>query len=87
VIVRDLRPELDGLELMSANMDEDCRTRAAQVKEQTGWAGLGCSDAHQEDRVGHCFTIFDHAVRDQRDLVEAIRSGAAVPRERIGARV
>src|SRR5436309_3997205 len=47
-ILRGERPELDGLELMTSNMDADCRRRAAAVREEYGLAGLGSSDAHQE---------------------------------------
>jgi predicted metal-dependent phosphoesterase TrpH len=48
-ILRRERPELDGLELMTSNMDAECRRRAAGVREEYGLAGLGSSDAHQED--------------------------------------
>jgi predicted metal-dependent phosphoesterase TrpH len=48
-ILRRERPELDGLEVMTSNMDAECRRRAAGVREEYGLAGLGSSDAHQED--------------------------------------
>lgn len=76
------RPELDGLELMTNNMDAECRRQAARVFEQHRLAGLGSSDAHQEAVVGACFTEFGVTVRDTRDLVEAIRGRRTTPQER-----
>ncbi len=83
-IVRELRPELDGLEVMTSNMDADCRRRAAAVRQSERWTPVGSSDAHQEAVIGCCFTEFSQRIRDQRDLIEALRSGDAVPHERAG---
>jgi predicted metal-dependent phosphoesterase TrpH len=80
-ILRDDKPDLDGLELMTNNMDADCRRRAAEVQRKHSLAGLGSSDAHNEDVLGICYTEFDAAIRDRRDLVEAIRSRKCVARE------
>src|SRR5262249_46342162 len=57
-ILRSARPELDGLELMTNNMDDDLRRRAAEVQSEEGLAGLGSSDAHSEDMLGCCYTEF-----------------------------
>src|SRR5438046_1408936 len=53
-ILRREQPELDGLELLTGNMDADCRRRAALVRERLGLAGLGSSDAHDAARLGCC---------------------------------
>ncbi len=81
-ILRKERPELDGLELMTNNMDADCRRRAAVVQREHRLAGLGSSDAHQEDVLGVCYTEFAAPIRDPRDLVEAIRSRQTTAHER-----
>ena len=52
------KPDLDGLELMTSNMDADCRRRAAEVRARWSLAGLGSSDAHHEDTLGVCYTEF-----------------------------
>jgi hypothetical protein len=72
-ILRDKRPELDGLELMTSNMDADCRLRAAKVWQQRPLAGLGSSDAHHEDVLGFCYTEFVEPIDTMDDLVAAIR--------------
>jgi hypothetical protein len=82
-ILADRKPDLDGLELMTSNMDEDCRRRAARVRNEKSLAGLGSSDAHHEAVLGICYTEFDATIRDNRDLVEAIRSRRATACERI----
>jgi predicted metal-dependent phosphoesterase TrpH len=72
-ILRDEQPELDGLELMTSNMDPECRRRAAEVQRIQNLAGLGSSDAHAEDVLGICYTVFADTIRNGRDLAEAIR--------------
>jgi predicted metal-dependent phosphoesterase TrpH len=81
ILQRD-RPDLDGLELMSNNMDPDCRRKAAEVHSRLGLAGLGCSDAHHEDVLGFCYTDFDVPVHSMADLVSAIRGRRSTAHER-----
>jgi predicted metal-dependent phosphoesterase TrpH len=77
-ILRREQPALDGLELLTSNMDADCRRRAAEVRERLGVAGLGSSDAHDEYHLGCCYTDFPGRIRDRADLVDAIRGRHAV---------
>jgi predicted metal-dependent phosphoesterase TrpH len=74
--------DLDGLELMTSNMDADCRRRAAEVWGRRGLAGLGSSDAHHEDVLGLCYTEFPAGVERMADLVAAIRGRRTTARER-----
>lgn len=73
-VVRDSGAELDGIEVMSNNMDEELR-REAQVllKKYPHYAQLGNSDSHAPWSVGCCCTEFDAAIRTSADLVAAIR--------------
>lgn len=79
------RPKIDGMELMTKNMDADCRTRAARTRSRLEVTGLGSSDSHEEETLGFCFTEFAATIRDMADLVEAIRSRQAKARERASA--
>jgi predicted metal-dependent phosphoesterase TrpH len=81
-ILHEEQPALDGLELMTKNMDADCRRRAAQIHQQYPLAGLGCSDAHHQDELAVCYTEFRAVIRDNRDLAAAIRERRATARER-----
>ena len=82
-ILRDERPDLDGMELMTNNMDAECRRRAAEVRQQHGFAGLGSSDAHHEDVLGVCYTEFAAPIQSGRELAEAIRGRQLTARDRL----
>lgn len=86
-ILREEQPELDGLELMSSNMNAACRQKASATWQELNVAGMGSSDAHHESVVGCCFTHFDAEIRTNVDLVAAIRSRRTAARERVGQRV
>jgi predicted metal-dependent phosphoesterase TrpH len=74
---------LDGLELMTSNMDEECRRRAAEAAQRHGLAGLGSSDAHRVETLGVCYTVFDSPIRTAAGLVEALRCGKPTAYERL----
>jgi len=70
----EMRPEFDGLELMSGNMDDDLRAKAAELHGRLPHlAGLGNSDGHHPDTVGCSWTEFDAVIRTPQDIVRAIR--------------
>jgi predicted metal-dependent phosphoesterase TrpH len=81
-ILKRERPDLDGLELMSNNMDADTRRRAAELNDRLKLAGLGNSDAHRVETLGCCYTEFAATIRDMCDLVEAIRGRKTAPFDR-----
>ena len=78
-------PLLDGIEIMSSNMDNKLRqrARACHAHHQQPWARLGNSDGHQLPVVGCCYTVFPEPIRDQTDLLEAIRQANCDARERL----
>ena len=80
-ILKREEPELDGLELMTSNMDAECRRRAAAVRERLTLAGLGSSDAHDEQTLGFCHTDFPEGTRTMTDLVAAIRGRRVAARD------
>ncbi len=74
-LLADQRPELDGIEVMSNNMDPDLRVKAQELlKKFPRFAQLGNSDSHQPTTVGCCYTEFDAKIRTNADLVAAIRA-------------
>lgn len=78
-LLRDQRPELDGIEVMSNNMDPDLRARAADLLvKYPHFAQLGNSDSHDPATVGCCYTAFDADIRTAADLVAAIRGQKGV---------
>jgi predicted metal-dependent phosphoesterase TrpH len=78
-ILREQQPELDGIEVMSKNMDVTLRARAAVLLEKhPHFAQLGNSDSHEPETVGCCYTDFDASIRATADLVAAIRAKKGV---------
>jgi predicted metal-dependent phosphoesterase TrpH len=70
------QPELDGMEMMSNNMDSAMRAQAAAFRARfPQLTGLGNSDAHEIEVLGHCVTEFGVEVRTTAQLVAAIRGG------------
>lgn len=74
-ILEQKKPHFDGVELMSSNMDDDLRQKAAALHARhPEWAGLGNSDGHYLDKVGMCHTLFEVDIRGIGDVVNAIRN-------------
>jgi len=73
-LLREPGVELDGIEVISNNMDTDLRSRAADLLvSYPHYAQLGNSDSHAPGTVGCCYTDFDYTIRSTADLVAAIR--------------
>lgn len=78
-LLNEQKPELDGIEVMSNNMDRDLRAKAAELlKKYPHFAQLGNSDSHVPHTVGCCYTEFDAEIRTTADLVAAIRGKKGV---------
>jgi predicted metal-dependent phosphoesterase TrpH len=48
---------------------------AIELAQANGWRGVGGSDAHIVSHVGRCATRFERPIRDEQDLVHALREG------------
>lgn len=80
-LLKEQKPDLDGIEVMSNNMDRDLRKKAAALLEKyPDFAQLGNSDSHAPETVGCCYTDFDAEIRTNADLVAAIRGRKGVAR-------
>jgi len=70
---------VDAIEVANgSNTDRENRF-ARDVAAHLGLAGTGGSDAHSEHGLGKRVTVFDGGVTSERDLIDAIRSGAVSP--------
>lgn len=80
-LLAEQKAAIDGIEVMSNNMDKDLRKKAAKLLEKyPEFAQLGNSDSHQPHTVGCCYTDFDADIRTSADLVAAIRAKKGVAR-------
>jgi predicted metal-dependent phosphoesterase TrpH len=78
-VVKDSGAELDGIEVMSNNMEPELRVRAAALLQKyPHFAQLGNSDSHAPETVGCCYTDFAADIRTTADLVKAIRERKGV---------
>lgn len=80
-LVKETAVVLDGIEVLSNNMDDDLRTKAADLLVRfPHLAQLGNSDSHDPATVGCCYTDFATDIRTNADLVAAIRGRKGVAR-------
>lgn len=52
-----------------------------EVARRAGLGVTGGSDAHGPGEIGRCFTVFEDAIRAERDLVRAVKSGRCHPED------
>lgn len=80
-LVKETAVVLDGIEVLSNNMDDDLRAKAADLLARfPHLAQLGNSDSHDPATVGCCYTDFAADIRTNADLVAAIRGRKGVAR-------
>ncbi len=60
------------------NVDEENRF-AEEVARILGWSGTGGSDAHSVNGLGKGSTLFKGDIRNEQDLLEALRAGEFSP--------
>jgi len=72
---RPLFKQVDGIEVLNSKVTEKENRFASEVAKGIGLPGTGGSDAHQVSEVGVYATRFEAKIKDERDLVEALKSG------------
>jgi predicted metal-dependent phosphoesterase TrpH len=72
---RPLFKWVDGIEVLNSKVTEKENGFAREVAKGLGLPGTGGSDAHQVSEIGVYATRFDSKIQDEKDLVEALRSG------------
>ncbi len=73
---RPLFKWVDGVEVLNSKVTQKENTLASQVAEGLGLTAVGGSDSHEVGGVGIYATSFSENIRDERDLLEALRRGA-----------
>ncbi len=70
---------VDAIEVLNGKVTEKENIFAAEVATGLGLTSTGGSDAHEREEVGIFATGFEEALRDEKDLIEAIKTGYASP--------
>jgi predicted metal-dependent phosphoesterase TrpH len=89
---RALFDYVDAVEVLNGKVTEKENAFALAVTEGLGLPGTGGSDAHEAAEVGVYATEFYAEIRNERDLLEALKSGSYSPvafqrQKQIGARL
>ncbi len=67
--------QVHGMEVCNGMVTEEENNMARNVADALGLIKVGGSDAHIAKAVGTCVTNFSEFVRDEKDLVAALRRG------------
>jgi predicted metal-dependent phosphoesterase TrpH len=70
---------VDAVEVMNSKVTKEENDFAAKVAGGLGMPGTGGSDAHEVGEVGLYATSFPGVIRDERELMEALRRGEGFP--------
>ncbi len=65
----------DALEVLNGGTNREYNKLAMEIARSYGLPGVGGSDAHHLAQVGRCLTVFQKKIKDERELIEEIRSG------------
>jgi predicted metal-dependent phosphoesterase TrpH len=67
---------VDAVEVLNSGCTPAQNRLAAAVARAAGLPGVGASDAHDVTFIGRCATEFEARITHERDLLDAIRTGA-----------
>jgi hypothetical protein len=76
---RALFKQVDAVEVLNSKVTADENGFAAKVAAGLGLPVTGGSDAHQVAEIGVYATRFPGVVRDEKELITALRSGECEP--------
>jgi predicted metal-dependent phosphoesterase TrpH len=71
---RTLFKYVDGVEIFNSKVTDPENEMARQVAERLGLLAVAGSDAHRIDDVGRGVTILEDPVRNERELIEVLRT-------------
>ncbi|MCF8061373.1 MAG: PHP domain-containing protein [Deltaproteobacteria bacterium] len=70
---------VDGVEILNGKVNEEENRFAGQVAQGLGLVLTGGSDAHEVEEVGRYATRLASPVRNEQDLIEALKKGQTAP--------
>ena len=70
---------VDEIEVANGGTKDGENALALEVARELGLKGTGGSDAHSPHGLGRCVTVFDGEVRNESDLIDALRARAFSP--------
>ena len=77
--IREVESLLSGVEAFNGSTEPHQNLKAHSLATELKLPSVGSSDAHVLDKIGKYATLFEHSVRDERDLIEAVLQGNVYP--------
>lgn len=77
--INEVSKILSGVEAFNGSTELHQNIYAYNLASKLNLPSTGSSDAHVIDRIGKYATVFQGSVRDERDLIEAVKSGKIYP--------
>jgi predicted metal-dependent phosphoesterase TrpH len=71
--------DLHGVEAFNGSTDHANNMKACDLAMELGIPVFGASDAHNTEALGKFATVFPNGLKDERDLIEAIKMGKVYP--------
>ncbi|MFW6113536.1 MAG: PHP domain-containing protein [Actinomycetota bacterium] len=76
---RDVLEQVDAVEGLNGGCSRQANVQAAKLASELGLPETGGSDAHIASQVGKCVTVFQDEIRNEDELVKAVRAGRCHP--------
>lgn len=70
---------LNGVEAFNGSTEPHENLLAYSIATELNIPSIGSSDAHVIENIGKYATVFPNGIRDERDLIDAIKSGNVCP--------
>ena len=77
--IREVESLLSAVEAFNGSTQPYHNIEAYTLATELKLPAVGSSDAHVLDKLGKYATVFEHSVRDERDLIEAVLQGNVNP--------
>ena len=77
--IREVESILSGVEAFNGSTEPHQNLNAYTLATELRLPAVGSSDAHILDKLGKYATVFEDRVRDERDLIEAVKQGNVYP--------
>lgn len=77
--IREVNRILSGVEAFNGSTEPHQNLHAYTLATELKLPSVGASDAHTLNKVGKYATVFEDGIRDELDLIEAVKKGNVYP--------
>jgi len=77
--IREVNSIISGVEAFNGSTEPHQNLHAYTLATELKLPSVGSSDAHTLDKIGKYATVFEDGIRDELDLIEAVKRGNVYP--------